>query len=607
MNWSALADAIRAINTLTWALVLAIWHTTLLAIGVWALLRIRQGGSPARRHRLAFAALVAAAVLVAGSWWGLGQVARAVPVSAQSAPQGSSAPRSTGVLPPSASNRSAGARRAQRAGFVDDTATVAGVVVPWLGVAWLITVGVLVIRLAGGALLTLSIRRRATPLESGPVVEATDDVAGRIELRRSIRVAVSPDIDVPATAGWRRTVLLVPQDLDATLSRHQLESVVAHELEHVRLGDRWLVVAQAVIHTTFFFCPGVRWLSQQVRDAREQQCDDAAVRVCGDRNAYATALGVLASRATSSWRAAALGQQAPSLAGRVRRILKGETTLVISRVQAVGLAIGIVVTLTTGAFVCAVSIEDVHLSAGRSPRRSALPFGQASAIRRVATGFVMSQPGSPVTLLQATGDRDFAFTYVRLRNVSDRQIAAVTVLAVVERAAYDGPAILVSSVAAPLALSPGETGEIGVQLLPLKDILEWKQARGTRAQAFLGVLRVSFVDGEEWVITPPSGAKTDEEVFHLSRPSLSRAMVADRSQPERPGATCRDDKGFEYSESAVVAIQGESARARCAGGLWVEQKAAAPSVPPKSSMLKDASVQGAIDARRHRADGSSVQ
>jgi len=66
--------------------------------------------------------------------------------------------------------------------------------------------------------------------------------------------------------------------------------------------------------------------------------------------------------------------------------------------------------------------------------------------------------------------------------------------------------------------------------------------------------RSVFTDGDEWAITPPSHAASDEESFLLPVAEVSRSPIASSYQPRGAGALCRDDLGLEYSPEAVVRI-----------------------------------------------------
>ncbi len=567
MTWSRFVIDLQLAEPLGWSLVLALWHTTLLALLVWGYCRLMRVTSPSRRHGIAVGALLMAFLLTIGTWWGLDHIPainQDLPPTSVSSPAGQALQTTPDPAP----------RETLRLGSAPSVLTLMSTWVPWAAVLWGIGVGILAVRLAIGALMALWIRRRAVPLPSGSIVETARRLARSVGLRGSVELFESADIESPAATGWRRPVLIVPHDIDLSLSPPRLEPVIVHELEHLRRRDQWTAVLQAILDALFFYCPGARWLSNQARQTREERCDDAAVGACGSAREYASALAVLASRANGAWLPAAVGFHAPSLSNRIRRLLKGDVMPVMNRAQAFGLTLAVVFTIASGAYVLGASADQMRLQAHLGAHANLPQSPSAGAGPAVPTGLVTGQLGSPVVLSQATGDSDFAFTNVKLRNISDRRVIAVTFLAVVEHGSGRSPAILTSSQPVPGVLEPGQNGELAFALLPIRDILEWKRTRGVRAQAVLGVAKVDYAVGDAWEIHPPVNATNADEVFYLPQGMvISRARLSEPQAAGRTDGTCRDDLGRSYSRGALVSIRGErGATARCTDGMWLEQK-----------------------------------
>lgn len=164
---------------------------------------------------------------------------------------------------------------------------------PWLVALWLTGVLVFSIRFVAGLV-------DARILANDGLAEAPEFCVGmvrrlavRLSLPSNLRIALSERVDVPAVVGFLRPVILVPASAVTGLSCAQLESVLAHELAHIRRHDYLINVAQSAIETLFFFHPAVWWVSGQVRLEREHCCDDLAVQTCGDTTEYLRALALL--------------------------------------------------------------------------------------------------------------------------------------------------------------------------------------------------------------------------------------------------------------------------------------------------------------------------
>ena len=148
-------------------------------------------------------------------------------------------------------------------------------------------------------------------------------VSQRLGLRRAAQILQSTLVQVPVVVGYFRPVILVPMSVISGLPASQLEAILAHELAHIRRHDYLVNLLQTLVETVFFYHPAVWWLSRQIRNERENCCDDVAVAVLGSGVDYGRALLAVAELHRPST-ALALGVRGGSLLGRVRRILGGE-------------------------------------------------------------------------------------------------------------------------------------------------------------------------------------------------------------------------------------------------------------------------------------------
>jgi beta-lactamase regulating signal transducer with metallopeptidase domain len=189
---------------------------------------------------------------------------------------------------------------------------------PAVLLVWIVGVIVLSMRLCGGWFVARRIVRRASHPTSAEIRALAQRVAGRLALDRLVDVLESARIAVPAMVGWMKPVILLPTAAVAGLSPAQIEALVAHELAHVYRHDYLVNLLQSAVETLLFYHPGVWWVSHEVREAREECCDDLAVGVC-DRLVYATALADLATM--TGVPSVALAATGGSLVTRVRRIL----------------------------------------------------------------------------------------------------------------------------------------------------------------------------------------------------------------------------------------------------------------------------------------------
>ena len=190
---------------------------------------------------------------------------------------------------------------------------------PTLASCWIFGVTLLSLRLLGGLWRVQQIQRRSRIVVDERLNRMVDELMRRMKVRGSLRLLQSAEWSVPVVIGFWRPTLIVPLCLLSGLTVSEVESLLAHELAHVRRHD-WLVnLGQSLIETLLFYHPVVWWVSAVIRNERENCCDDVAVKVCGDRLALAKALVHLEEQRCGAG-ALALSATGGSLVQRIRRL-----------------------------------------------------------------------------------------------------------------------------------------------------------------------------------------------------------------------------------------------------------------------------------------------
>lgn len=91
----------------------------------------------------------------------------------------------------------------------------------------------------------------------------------------------------PGVFGIFRPVLLVPEGFFEHLSPKQWESVIAHELCHIRYRDNLIGFMQTFVEAVFWFHPLVRWIGKRIFLEREMACDEEVLRLGSEPRIYA--------------------------------------------------------------------------------------------------------------------------------------------------------------------------------------------------------------------------------------------------------------------------------------------------------------------------------
>ena len=163
-------------------------------------------------------------------------------------------------------------------------------VLPYLSVAYLLLLIFLSLRLINIYRFTHFIKFNGLQKPDVEWKLFTEKVARHMGITRKIRLWVSHHIDVPATIGFIKPVILIPLASINRLSEDQLEAIILHELSHIKRNDYLINLFISLIETILFFNPFVVLLARIIKRERENCCDDFVIQYQYDRYDYASAL-----------------------------------------------------------------------------------------------------------------------------------------------------------------------------------------------------------------------------------------------------------------------------------------------------------------------------
>jgi beta-lactamase regulating signal transducer with metallopeptidase domain len=142
-----------------------------------------------------------------------------------------------------------------------------------------------------------------------------------------VRVAASSSLLEPGLVGILRPVVLLPDGLMARLSDPERDSILAHELGHLRRGDNVTAAIHMAVETLFWFWPPVWLIGARLIAERERACDESVLAQGHDPEVYAGSILKVCKFCIQSPLACAPGASGADLAGRVRLIMTGEAAL----------------------------------------------------------------------------------------------------------------------------------------------------------------------------------------------------------------------------------------------------------------------------------------
>jgi len=97
----------------------------------------------------------------------------------------------------------------------------------------------------------------------------------------------SPALLEPGIFGIFRPVLLLPEGIADRLTPEQLQSILAHELCHVKRRDNLAAAMHMLVEAAFWFHPLVWWIGARMVEERERACDEEVLRSGKEPEVYA--------------------------------------------------------------------------------------------------------------------------------------------------------------------------------------------------------------------------------------------------------------------------------------------------------------------------------
>lgn len=102
-----------------------------------------------------------------------------------------------------------------------------------------------------------------------------------LRILRKVTLYSSCQIQSPVSYGWIRPKIIIPQDLDISLSQEELRFIFLHELQHCRHRDGLLNGIACILQIPYWFNPLIWYAFTRLRRDRETACDHAVLGVVG--------------------------------------------------------------------------------------------------------------------------------------------------------------------------------------------------------------------------------------------------------------------------------------------------------------------------------------
>jgi uncharacterized protein (TIGR03435 family) len=132
--------------------------------------------------------------------------------------------------------------------------------------------------------------READTILDGPEVAALRRATCEARVSTPITLVASDSSFEPGVFGITKPILLWPRLLSDHLADSQVDSILAHEVSHVRRRDNLYAAIHIAVEIVFWFHPLVWWLGGRLVDERERACDEDVIALGHAREAYAESL-----------------------------------------------------------------------------------------------------------------------------------------------------------------------------------------------------------------------------------------------------------------------------------------------------------------------------
>jgi len=406
-----------AIRFIVAALFGGLWQAPLFALAAWLVLRIRPNANATTRHSILAAALFASLVLpIVTAVLGSGAASSAAPAgpATQTASVAHGASESLGpksILPykPAKLGASIPSRTSPAPKGPSPLLAVPALVRLSFSVPRSIALVLVAIWCTGTVFVLLRLmlslghlerlKRDALPLPPEYRAELTRwAVASKGS--RAVRLCTSDQIEIPIAVGLFDAMILVPTRLLEELKPHDIDSIVLHELAHLRRADDWINAIERFAQAFLFFNPGIAWLNAQLDLEREVACDDWVLQQ-NDALPYATCLAKVVESTVWPFRAmtapgAFVTRRGMSI--RIERLLAKQRDVRVRTSAgpagaAVGLlaALGIVAAFVSPSIAYSVIQAPAHAVAAHAAAAHAVTAHAAPASAAPAPAFAVEQ------------------------------------------------------------------------------------------------------------------------------------------------------------------------------------------------------------------------
>jgi bla regulator protein blaR1 len=302
------------IQSMSWTLIYSLGQGFVVYISLWFALKLMPTISANIKYHLSLSALTILFVWFATTWWQ--QFHALLSVHEQ-------------TLVAQAGNTNTIQQQLQTIRIIEHYDSYSSIMssvnlfLPWLSVFYVIGLLFMLLRLSSGMMQLFSLRKNGIAEPDSVFNELLGLLKNRLHFEGHVQLFISAKAQVPMVIGFLKPMIIMPCAVITQLSMAQLETIVLHELAHIKRYDYLVNILQTIIETILFFNPFVWMISVIIRREREHCCDDIVLGQTPEPLLYATALATLANHPNHISRlSVAASGQSDYLFNRIKRIME---------------------------------------------------------------------------------------------------------------------------------------------------------------------------------------------------------------------------------------------------------------------------------------------
>ena len=200
---------------------------------------------------------------------------------------------------------------------------------PFIILLYLIGVLILTMRMLGELVYIQNLRHARSQFVSDVWQQKLTNLSIEMGIKIPVMLKESLLVSSPMVIGFLKPIVFVPLGLLTNLPSNQIESILAHELAHIRRHDYLINLVQSFVEILLFFNPAVWWISSFIRSEREHCCDDIAIDITGDELTFAKTLANLEEWRMQNGRLAVAfaGNRNSGVLKRIQRLLEKKESI----------------------------------------------------------------------------------------------------------------------------------------------------------------------------------------------------------------------------------------------------------------------------------------